>query len=416
MNESVNEMRLAHPRILHVNVRLMEGGAASIARDLHSRLSSDGYVSRLAYGYGHGGKVDPMEFKAPGCFRVSSTGQVALNIATSRLMGSEVLAAGSVVQREMLVNEIAAADIVHLHCIHSYFTDPLWLLSILADARKPVVWTAHDHWLVTGRCAVPGSCEGWRHGCGRCPTRINYPPSLFDFSRQRFLAKRKVLQQISDLHIVTPGKHMLPELRAAFPGVKVSVVHNGLDCEFERCLAGISDDEGNGQRTTVPRVLVVAANLSDPQKSCIPLITNLVASGSYTVHTVGAHSPYSGTWCVNHGVVSSRSELVALYSNVDALLFTSRVDTFGMVVAEALTCGLPVVALSSPAADEVVQMVGGRTLMNIHDLMDTLSSCSWWNLYPHRSKESLMRDSLAAFSGESMCRAYESVYAQVWGK
>jgi len=408
-------MRSHHPTILHVNIRLGEGGAASIARDLHARLLSDGYVSRFAYGYGHRGKADPMETEVPNCFRVGATVQAGLNMVISRTIGSgsEVFAAGSIAQYRQFIDELVGADVVHLHCIHSYFTSPLWLLSVLADLGKPVVWTTHDHWLVTGRCALPGSCDGWRSGCGQCPTNKNYPPSLFDFSHQRFVSKRQALRRISNLHIVAPAQHMACELQIALPEARMSVIHNGLDRGFEKCLAEGLYDEPSASDTGIPQVLVVAANLSDPQKHDISLISELSSGGSCTVHTVGARSPFSGRSCVNHGVTSSRSDLVRRYSKMDVLLFTSRVDMYPMVIVEALSCGLPVVASSSAAADEVLGMVGGSTLPSSHDIKNVISDRSWWNLYPQKSKEELQHDSLLAFSGQSMCQAYESVYAQM---
>jgi glycosyltransferase involved in cell wall biosynthesis len=43
--------------------------------------------------------------------------------------------------------------------------------------------------------------------------------------------------------------------------------------------------------------------------------------------------------------VLPRDELASLYSSVDAFVFPSRTDTFGLVMLEALACGTPVAAL-----------------------------------------------------------------------
>jgi glycosyltransferase involved in cell wall biosynthesis len=47
-------------------------------------------------------------------------------------------------------------------------------------------------------------------------------------------------------------------------------------------------------------------------------------------------------------------ELAQLYSSVDALIFPSRLEGFGLVVAEAMACGLPVIIANSSALTELV--------------------------------------------------------------
>jgi glycosyltransferase involved in cell wall biosynthesis len=50
----------------------------------------------------------------------------------------------------------------------------------------------------------------------------------------------------------------------------------------------------------------------------------------------------------------TQEELLALYHDVDALIFPSRLEGFGLVVAEAMACGLPVIAANSSAVPEII--------------------------------------------------------------
>jgi len=52
--------------------------------------------------------------------------------------------------------------------------------------------------------------------------------------------------------------------------------------------------------------------------------------------------------------VLNRSELAQLYSSVDAFVFPSRTDTFGLVMLEALACGTPVAAFPVQGPLDVV--------------------------------------------------------------
>jgi len=50
-----------------------------------------------------------------------------------------------------------------------------------------------------------------------------------------------------------------------------------------------------------------------------------------------------------------RAELPRLYSSADLLLLPSRFDTFGSVVLEAMSCGLPVVAYDTKGPRDIVR-------------------------------------------------------------
>jgi glycosyltransferase involved in cell wall biosynthesis len=50
----------------------------------------------------------------------------------------------------------------------------------------------------------------------------------------------------------------------------------------------------------------------------------------------------------------THQELPALYANADVFVFPSRTDTFGLVLIEALACGLPVAAYPAPGPVDVI--------------------------------------------------------------
>ena len=49
-------------------------------------------------------------------------------------------------------------------------------------------------------------------------------------------------------------------------------------------------------------------------------------------------------------------------NQMDALVFSSRVDNYPLILCEALSIGVPVIATHSDAAREVLQKSGGKTV------------------------------------------------------
>jgi putative colanic acid biosynthesis glycosyltransferase len=346
-------------KVLQVNVRLHEGGAARVALDLHRQLLSSGIKSRFAYGWGEKGGKSSIEARVPYSFQVGRQLQVASNMLLHRVAGIDCVPPSGV-GRKRLIEAIQWADVVHLHAIHSYYLPFEWLVKELVRSGKPVVWTAHDYWMLTGRCAFTEGCERWHGGCGSCPTQNNYPSAYFDFSADQFIAKRRLLAELgSRLHVVAPSEFVAKAIREGLPRLDVRVIPNWIDSEFEAALHSVQlnrapIDLGNEKI----KVIVIANDLSDPTKVDRALVNQLLGMPYIEVHTVGQNSPFAGAGVINHGRIEQRKRMVEIVASADVALFTSEKDTFGLVMIEALACGIPVFAVDSFAAREVLGRLG----------------------------------------------------------
>ena len=121
-------------RILHVNVRLQEGGAARVALDLHLQLLGLGVESQFAYGWGEKGGKSSEEASIQNCFQVGQQLQVASNMLLHRMVGIDFL--GPMGEgRRRLIEAIHWADVVHLHVVHSYFLPLAWLVKELVRTK-----------------------------------------------------------------------------------------------------------------------------------------------------------------------------------------------------------------------------------------------------------------------------------------
>lgn len=389
-------------RIVALNIRATQGGAGRMGYDLHRRLRAAGHSTTLLYGYGSGIKPDPQVAGEDDVRMIGSRPVVLANYAAHLLLGREVVTAGRMAVRAA----IDAADIVHLHAAHHWYLHWNGLMGMLADSGKPVVITAHDWWLVSGRCGFPRDCTGWRRGCGECgPRRLEDLPALVDRSRSVRRSRQRALRTLADrLTIVCPSQHLAQDHAAIFPDLRIACIPNALDRAFEAAL----DDAGSPRRGH----LFCASDLSAPGKIDADLVRALAAECGDAIGLIGRASPFGDTGAVDHGEVRSRARLAQLFGRARALIFPSQMDNAPLTILEALSAGCYVLAYPSAAAQEMLARVGGRCARSAAEVMALVRAGREAELYGGMSPEVLAQRARRAWSGAAMAQAYLGVYAE----
>ncbi|CAN5417817.1 colanic acid biosynthesis glycosyltransferase WcaC [soil metagenome] len=339
------------PLVLQVNATLSEGGAAGVARTIHDELPTFGFRTAFAYGYGPSARSSPLE-GAYNATRVTPLPLVAINRVSYAMTGRDRSLRVSTSWKD-LKRLVARADLVHLHVIHSYFVDTGALVNLLIDEQKPVVWTMHDQWLMTGRCAQPGPCRRWTEGCSPCPHKAAYPPARIDHSGSVFRERRGLLGRLSSsvpVQLVACAEWLSRELRQADVGT-VNVIQNSVDPAFWRAAEAPADRS----RHAKTRVLFMCRDLRDRHKIDWELLRLVAAHPDCELTIVGDLPPVVVASAVHMPALTSREEIAHVMRAHDVLLFTSEVDYYPLTVAEALAAGLQVVAVDSQAAREFVR-------------------------------------------------------------
>lgn len=390
-------------RVAHINVRLAEGGAGQVAFSLHQGLLECGYESRILYGYASGITASAFERETSGAVKIGSKGAVLGNFAAHCIFGKDLFTDRH--GREALVAAVAWADVVHLHAIHHYFVSTTDLFGILGSSGKPVVWTLHDFWPLTGRCAVPENCTHWRQGCGRCPSRTGDLPSFLDLSAWHWREKQHLISALPRLTFTAPSPHMADAARVRFPSRRVEMVPNFLPRAQVQPKQVPFSSARSSDKT---RILVVAADLSYKPKIDTDCIRKLVGRGNCQIVTMGRSSPFPDA--ENHGYVEDEITRANIVNSCDVLLFTSVVDSFGMVLIESLAAGLFVMAADSPASRYILSIVGGSPYGSIDELVDIVASRRWADLYGRKSIEEVANICRDFFSFESVFSKFEGIY------
>ncbi len=199
--------------ILQFNVRLAEGGAAGVALDLHQRALQQGLASHFVYGYGKGGKESVSHQNYPQVIKHTPRMTAMANIVLFRLFNRDLF--GNFNELYRTITRTPGPVVLHFHVLHSYWLNLKSVVRFCEKVKnhKPdvtLVWTLHDHWSVTGRCAFTDGCEGWKTGCQKCPTLNNYPPVKIDRAHQLVAGKRQLFREMLALgcQFISPSQHV----------------------------------------------------------------------------------------------------------------------------------------------------------------------------------------------------------------
>lgn len=388
-------------KVLQVNIRLSEGGAAGVARTLADELQRQGIESPFAYGYGKGGGDSPLEDEYSG-IRVTPRHIAALNRMSYALLGKETeLTSQRLWSR--FSEQIESSDVVHLHAIHSYFISTEKLFSKLISAGKPVVWTLHDQWIMTGRCAQPGDCRRWETGCHSCPNLTAYPPAIVDHAAQRWRERYAAVQQLQahlPTTIVACADWLGDEARKA--GLQnVHTIKNSVDRQFWDATSVIE------QRVPEAKIrnLFICRDLRDKFKVNWKLLNSIAQIKNQTLTVVGNNPEVLPSNVRHEPAIMDRRKLAATMTTHTRLIFTSRVDYFPLTIAEALTAGMDVLAIDSQAAREFQNHPNVKIVDDEQRLLEAANEGG--------ASTEMKKDQRDFFDPQRMTQEYLDVYEQI---
>ena len=247
------------------------------------------------------------------------------------------------------------AKLIHLHLVqHPGFN--LHYLPIISRL-KPIVWSLHDPWSLTGHCIHPGPCERWKMGCGDCPDLRAIYEIAHDNTALQFELKKHIVQS-SDLVIHVASRWMRQRVLSSpiFGAKEIVQIPFGVDqdvfCPGDKREARLKiGATGNG-----PVLLARSQSDRDSDFKGMSFIRNVVsklsARGPLTLVTVGEIGNLKGlprnVKLVELGWVSEPARMADTYRASDLFLMPSLKESFGLMAIEAMSSGLPVLALDVP--------------------------------------------------------------------
>jgi putative colanic acid biosynthesis glycosyltransferase len=357
-------------KVLMINTVCGYGSTGTICTDIASVLQEQGHECFIAYGQG------TTSFK--NSIKIGWTVENHIHNISSRVTGKQGYFSEKGTKKLVAFIRNYNPDIIHLHNLHGNYLNLQILFEYLIEVQKPVVWTLHDCWAFTGKCAhyTDVSCYKWQTQCNNCPQIKEYPPSLvFDRSKVMYEDKKKWFTSLNNLTII-PVSHWLEKEveKSFFKNNTIVPIYNWVDHSiFKPTNEDVKDQYGIDSKKFI--ILGVSAGWSvsnnrlkdfiklskviddDMQIVLVGKVTNKKDIPSSLIHI-----PY----------VNGTEELANIYSGANVYVHVSTEDTFGKVIAEALSCGTPAIVYNSTACSEIIGKGCGYVVKkrNVNQILD----------------------------------------------
>jgi glycosyltransferase involved in cell wall biosynthesis len=280
---------------------------------------------------------------------------------------------------------IRKASCIHMHWVNneSLRIDDFPLLS-----GKAVI-TLHDEWFYCG-------AEHYAYG-DRLFQRVvdgysksNQVGKGIDISRWIWLKKVEAYRKLHQVIFTVPSSWMQARAQQSFllKNMDIRVIPNPINMEVftrksERTWrAHFSDDSfviafgainGTASRQKGFDLLEKALQALLIKRIDATRIKLLVFGGK-----TKSQEMLLGYECIHLGHISNMDELAMVYSSADITLVPSRVESFGQVAAESMSCQTPVVAFRCSGLVDIVSHLDSGYLADPFDVNDLAQGIAWF--------------------------------------
>ncbi len=258
------------------------------------------------------------------------------------------------------------ADIINLHWINGGFIS-IKGLNKLALLKKPIFWTLHDMWTMTGGCHHAGNCQNYYDHCGNCPMFSTPKPQ--DLSLKLNKEKFQLYQSLKPV-IICPSRWLMEcarksTLLRSFP---IYVIPNPIDTNTykpgnrsrKRLQFQFEEDEfilvTNAYKIFKPMkgfsFLLKALEILKIRSPYIFKQIRLVLIGEIKESEKEALINYKVDIM---GYISDYNKIIDINQAADVYISPSLEENLPNTILEALSCGLPSIAFKVGGIPDLIE-------------------------------------------------------------
>lgn len=297
---------------------------------------------------------------------------------------------GTCIYKNRLVQD---ADILHLHWINGQYLS-YSEIGHLVQLGKPVVWTFHDSWPMTGGCHVRYGCERFMQSCGYCP--LLHSQKQKDITYEILKNKRK-FYRAEQITAVAPSKWMFDNIcqSSLFLNSRHELIGNPLDMNLysdnykkkdkdDKIIKVLFGASGALELEYKGYIFFVQA-MHYIQEKYPQLAEKIVI---YVFGTEKAeYKGLEGYRSIPLGYIYSEKEMVSVYNMADIYVFPSIDDNLPGTVMESLACKTPVVAFQTGGVPEMVKHKQNGYIAEYKNARDLAEGIRW--VYENNDNNSL---------------------------
>ncbi len=294
----------------------------------------------------------------------------------------------------------------------------------LMKLGKPIVWTMHDMWNLTGICHHAQECRAYFEQCGNCQFLTGH--KRHDLSH-RVWKKKKKLYDRSNITFVAVSNWLAKcaAHSSLLSGRDVRVIPNAFPVDsFFTSPTGIIDRLGHAKNI----ILMGAARLDDPIKGLPMAIEALnylfdnrpdIAQDSMLVFfgDVYDKSSFDGLRFphLQFGRINDSNLLRQLYAHAKVVISTSLYETLPGTLIEGLASGaLPVTFGRGGQTDIIEHKVNGY-IAEYKDTKDFANGIIW-ALGQKPNRDALHEDVRRKFSSVTIANKYIDLFHELLGR
>jgi glycosyltransferase involved in cell wall biosynthesis len=253
------------------------------------------------------------------------------------------------------------ADVINLHIPHVTSFMSMMNVPIMSRGHK-IVWSIHDMWMISGHCTYSLGCERWKTGCGACPD-LTIPFEIAEDKTARNWRMKKKIVEHSDFTIVVGAQFALDDIKASpiLGEMPCRLIPYGVDVSTFK---PIDQNRARAEFGIPPRAKVIAFRSAPFHRNykgtdhIEKALQNLQCDEPVvllTFETVGGlESLRSRYEFVELGWEADRARIALAMNAADIFLMPSIAEYFGIMAAEAMACGTPMIVFDGTALPEVV--------------------------------------------------------------